>query len=121
MLLPIDEARSWRSAEWLGIELMRAHWDHHAFPKPFHDAYTIGINDEGAGNFECRHSRQEAWPGILNLIEPGELHTGEASSELGWIYRDFYISVERMRELARQVDIDTVPEFRSATALDPDL
>jgi len=69
MVLPVDQPRSYRSDKWRGIELMHAHWVHHAFPKHFHDVYTIAVNDEGAGNFKCRHRKQEASPGVLNLIE----------------------------------------------------
>src|SRR6266581_7887775 len=94
-----DEARFWRSGNWPGIELMRAHWVRHAFPKHFHDCYTIGINDHGAGNFQCRREKHNALPGTLNLIEPGETHTGQASADCCWTYRDFYIGVEPMREL----------------------
>ncbi len=121
MRLSQDESRFWRSGNWPGLELMRAHWVHHAFPKHFHDCYTIGINDAGSGRFDCRHKCEEAWPGTLNVIEPGEVHTGAASIKPGWVYRDFYISVECMRELAGQVDINGLPEFAFASVHDPQL
>jgi AraC-like DNA-binding protein len=121
MNLRVDQAQFWHSDRSPGLELMRAHWVHHSFPKHFHDSYTIGINDGGAGHFQCRRKNQEAWPDTLNVIEPGDIHTGGASTGSGWIYRDFYISFERMRELARQANLDTVPEFRSATIDDPQL
>jgi AraC-like DNA-binding protein len=98
-----------------------AHWVRHSFDKHFHDCYTIGINDRGAGAFYCRGRKQEALPGTLNLIEPGETHTGEAVTGYGWRYRDFYIKVEAMHRFAEQVDIDALPEFRSPTARDPQL
>ena len=121
MKLTADKAHFWRSDKWPGFELMRAHWVRHSFSKHFHDCYTIGINDGGAGNFDCRHKKQDAWPGRLNLIEPGETHTGGASSECGWLYRDFYISVECMHDLARRVNVTQIPEFCSATVHDPEL
>jgi AraC-like DNA-binding protein len=116
-----DEPRFFRSDVCSELELMSAHWVRHSFNKHFHDCYTIGINDRGAGAFHCRHNRQEALPGTLNLIEPGETHTGEAAIEYGWKYRDFYISVERMRELAEQVDFRELPEFTSPNVRDPQL
>jgi AraC-like DNA-binding protein len=100
---------------------MHAHWVHHAFPKHFHDCYTIGINDAGTGFFECRHDINQAWPGRLNLIAPGETHTGQVSGGRHWIYRDFYISVECMSELTVHLDMPGVPAFRSASVHDPDL
>src|SRR5262249_29412598 len=86
-----DQAQFFRPHRWRGLELMRAHWVHHAFAKHFHDCYTIGINDRGAGCFECRHKNNNAWPDTLNLIAPGETHTGQARDGGGWIYRDFYV------------------------------
>ena len=121
MQLRRDEARFWRGDTWPGIELMRAHWFRHTFPKHFHDCYTVGINDAGAGQFDCRRQRYEALPHSLNLIEPGETHTGQAFRDRGWIYRDFYISTEYMYELAKQVETNRAPEFRSAAVHDPEL
>jgi AraC-like DNA-binding protein len=113
-----DQAHFYRPDGWDGIELMHAHWVYHTFPKHFHDCYTIGINDAGMGSFECRHQMNPAFPGTLNLIAPGETHNGQVADGGRWIYRDLYISVERMRELAADVDINRVPAFRSASVHD---
>src|SRR5262249_57401687 len=99
MKLRADEAQFLRSGDSTDIELMCAHWVHHSFPRHFHDCYTIGINESGAGHFDCRNKTQNAWPGSLNLIEPGETHTGRASNQAGWIYRDFYVGFECMHKL----------------------
>jgi len=65
-----DEARFWRGDTWPGIELMRAHWFRHTFPRHFHDCYTVGINDAGAGQFNCRRQRYEALPHSLTSSNP---------------------------------------------------
>src|SRR5262249_21164505 len=57
-MLSRDQARFFRSDKWPGLELMQAYWVRHTFAKHFHDAYTIGINDYGAGSFHC-HLEEE--------------------------------------------------------------
>jgi AraC-like DNA-binding protein len=43
-------------------------------------------------------------PGTCNLIAPGELHTGYATSEAGWIYRNLYIETSLMTTLLSSVE-----------------
>src|SRR5262245_18100749 len=109
MDVPSDYGRFWHSARWPGIELMAAHWVAHRFDKHFHDAYTVGFNEVGCGAFDCRHAAQHAVPGTLNLIEPGETHTGRATSRYGWRYRNFYIDATRMGDLARETGLRGLP------------
>ncbi len=117
----IDEAAFCRPASHDGIELMCAHWVRHAFPKHFHNCYTIGIGDGGAGGFDCRGRRFDVRRDILSLIEPGETHTGHARSSHGWIYRDLYIDADRLHALLADADVHALPRFRSAAVYDPDL
>jgi AraC-like DNA-binding protein len=121
MGLRLEQVRFWRPQAWAGIELMSAYWIRHSFAKHFHDAYTVGINDQGWGTFDCRGKRHQAVPGTVNLIAPGETHTGRAAAADGWLYRDFYIDPECMTGFARQVGINGDLEFKSAAVEDTDL
>jgi AraC-like DNA-binding protein len=105
-----DTPQFWRPLP--GIELMSAHWVRHSFSKHFHDCYTIGINDAGCGSFDCGGARHYATPGALNLIAPGETHTGQAAHADGWSYRDFYIDAACM---------EGAPDFPSAVVQDAEL
>jgi hypothetical protein len=46
-----------------GLELYRAHLYRHVFDKHFHDAYTIGLSEQGCG--------QSAYRGELTASPPG--------------------------------------------------
>ncbi|MFZ5351298.1 MAG: AraC family transcriptional regulator, partial [Bacillota bacterium] len=83
-----------------GIELFSARIEKHCFSKHMHDAYTIGINDRGQGSYMCNGSSIDAYTGNLNLINPGEIHTGKSAEGSCWVYRDIYISTEYMHDLA---------------------
>ena len=116
-----DEAMFWRSPARPGLELMRARWVRHAFPKHTHDWFTIGVNLEGSGVFDCRGSSHLARRGRLNLIAPGEVHTGRAAGPSGWTYVDFYIDPDHFRRLADEAEAPRVSGFRRASIEDPDL
>ena len=54
--------------------------------------------------FECRRELHDAPPGTCNLIAPGELHTGHATSGHGWIYRNLYVETHLMTTLLHSLD-----------------
>jgi AraC-like DNA-binding protein len=87
-----------------GLEIMNARWVEHSFASHMHDFYAVSLNYGGRGAFHCRHALRDAVPGTCNLIAPGELHTGNATSEDGWIYRNLYIERPLMATLLSDLD-----------------
>ena len=86
-----------------GLEVMSARWVEHSFAPHMHDFYAVSLNYGGRGAFDCRRELRDAAPGTCNLIAPGELHTGYATSEDGWIYRNLYIETSLMTTLLSSV------------------
>ena len=87
-----------------GIELFQAHFIRHTFNKHFHESYTIGLNDGGRGQCLYRGTICDNNPGSFNLINPGEVHTGQVADEGGWAFRNLYISVPLMESLLFQTE-----------------
>jgi AraC-like DNA-binding protein len=87
-----------------GLEIMNARWIEHSFAPHMHDFYAVSLNYGGRGAFHCRHALRDAVPGTCNLIAPSELHTGNATSEDGWIYRNLYIERPLMATLLNDLD-----------------
>lgn len=87
-----------------GLEVMRARWVEHSFAPHMHDFYAVSLNDGGGGAFDCRRELHHAAPGTCNLIGPGELHTGRATSEDGWSYRNLHIEAPLMARLLQSVE-----------------
>lgn len=83
-----------------GLEIMTARIVRRAFDRHAHDEYTIGINIDGHGEFWCRGSMHAALTGTLNLIEPGEIHTGRAAGSGGWTYRSLYMNPKLLESLS---------------------
>jgi AraC-like DNA-binding protein len=87
-----------------GLEIMSAQWVQHSFAPHMHDFYAVSLNYGGRGAFHCRRALRDAIPGTCNLIAPGELHTGHATSEDGWVYRNLYIETRLMTKLLAGLD-----------------
>jgi AraC-like DNA-binding protein len=87
-----------------GLELMSARWVERSFAPHMHDFYAVSLNYRGRGAFRCRGELHDAAPGTCNLIAPGELHTGHATSEDGWSYRNLYIQTSLMTRILESLD-----------------
>lgn len=83
-----------------GIETLRAHFEGHAYDPHWHDSYLIGVTEQGVQQFNCRRTRHNSVPGQVFLLEPGELHDGDAPTVDGFTYHMLYLDPQW---LAREV------------------
>lgn len=122
MNIDVEFAKLWEPGIF-GIELFSARLFHHAFSKHMHEAYTIGINDGGQGCFTYQGEACSTCPGSFNLLNPGEVHTGQATSDAGWIYRNIYISVPLVEQILAQLEWQGrgLPYFLEPVAWDKSL
>ena len=106
-----------------GVELFRAHLYRYTFDKHFHDAYTVGFNERGLGQSLVRGQLVNSPPQSFNLINPGEVHTGQAADDQGWGFRNLYISPTLMRWALVQLEQapSTLPVFQAPVAHNPAL
>jgi len=83
-----------------GIETLRAHFEGHAYDPHWHDRYLVGITEQGVQQFNCRRATHQSTPGKVFLLEPGDIHDGEAPNEDGFTYRMLYLDPQWLeREL----------------------
>ena len=88
---PNDRAEFRHAAHQPGVELYRAHIVRHAFEPHTHEAYGLGAIESGVERFRYRGAEHLAPSGSVVLMNPDELHTGQAETETGWRYRMAYI------------------------------
>ncbi|MBV8049087.1 MAG: AraC family transcriptional regulator [Paludibacterium sp.] len=74
-----------------GIETIQAHFEGHAYDPHWHDSYLVGVTRQGVQQFHCRRSRHQSTPGKVFLLEPGEIHDGEAPARGGFTYSTLYL------------------------------
>lgn len=108
-----------------GIETIRAHFEGHAYDPHWHDSYLVGITLSGTQEFHCRRERHRSTPGDAFLLEPGEIHDGDAPVEGGFTYLTFYLD-ERwlsstLRGLYESVPCSYSLHFSRTMAREPQL
>ncbi|MEM6256087.1 MAG: AraC family transcriptional regulator [Cyanobacteria bacterium P01_D01_bin.156] len=103
MVRSSDLAKLWKP-NLSGIELFEARLHRHRFGKHFHEAYTIGFNESGQGYSRHQGVNQVLIPGNFNLINPGEMHTGQVASPDGWTFRNIYIELPLMEQAIEQLE-----------------
>ncbi|WP_338524707.1 AraC family transcriptional regulator [Pseudomonas batumici] len=86
-----------------GIETLRARFQGHthAYDAHWHDSYLVGVTEQGVQQFNCRRTRYQSLAGNVFLLEPGEIHDGDAPTEGGFTYRTIYLDPQWLeRELS---------------------
>lgn len=80
------------------VEAIRAHFTGHAYDPHWHDTYLVGVTEQGVQQFHSRRKKHQSRPGTVFLLEPGELHDGDAIDDIGFTYRMLYIDADFMRQ-----------------------
>jgi AraC-like DNA-binding protein len=97
---PSDRAEFRAATGRAGVELYRAHIVRHAFEPHTHDAYGIGVIEQGVERFRYKGSDHLAPPDSIVLMHPDVLHTGRAETAGGWRYRMIYIDPTVLADIA---------------------
>ncbi len=74
-----------------GIETIRAHFEGHAYDPHWHDSYLVGFTEQGVQQFRCQRQRYISTPGRVFLLEPGDIHDGDAPAPEGFTYQTLYL------------------------------
>lgn len=108
-----------------GIELLRAHFEGHAYDPHWHDSYLIGVTEQGVQQFNCRGTRHDSTPGLVFALNPGELHDGHAPSAGGFTYSTLYLEpawlVREMHALFGEAPAQSELAFTATLLHDPAL
>ncbi|MCW0330773.1 hypothetical protein NB704_002162 [Pantoea ananatis] len=105
-----------------GIESLRAHFTGHAYDPHWHDSYLIGVTEQGVQQFHSRRQRHHSRPGTVFMLEPEELHDGDAVDAQGFTYRMLYFSPHQLHQQLAPACPDGLPcgELRFASTLKDD-
>jgi len=110
-------AKTWHDPN-LGLRVMHANFVRHAYPRHAHDYYVICVVDRGRQSFLHAGRKHYTPVGGLILINPGEVHTGEAAIEAGFTIRCLYPTPEQM-QAALGAEAHALPWFTQVRADDP--
>lgn len=108
-----------------GIEVIRAHFEGHAYDPHWHDSYLIGFTEQGVQQFHCRRALFSSVPGQTFFLEPGDIHDGHAPAPGGFTYSTLYLEpawLERaLPALFEQAPADCLPGVPRTQPDDPGL
>src|SRR6266511_4973961 len=89
----------WHNVQ-LDAGLSHAYFIQHAYPRHSHDYYVISLIERGRQSFTHLGTKHFTPPGGLILINPGEVHTGEAVDGQGFELRSLYPTTTHMEMAA---------------------
>lgn len=100
-----------------GIEAIRARFTGHAYDMHRHDEWLVGVTERGVQDFFCRGSRQRSTTGRTILIEPHEMHDGQAITQAGFRYCMLYLPQNWLRAQLAQLGMQ-LSGFRTTLCSD---
>ncbi len=95
----VQETKLWRVQKFHRLELLKATFTTHVFPKHLHETYVIEIVEQGADVFFCDGHTYTATAGSVVVINPFEVHTGKSAGKTPLVYRSMYPSPVLMQEI----------------------
>ena len=108
-----------------GIEVIRAHFEGHAYDPHWHDSYLIGFTEQGVQQFHCRRALFSSVPGQTFFLEPGDIHDGHAPTPDGFTYSTLYLEpawlARALPALFEQAPADCLPGVPRTQPDDPGL
>jgi AraC-like DNA-binding protein len=123
VLNEIDQgrARFFRHPSFRDTLMLRASFTRHRYELHTHSTYVIAIVTRGAERLRVGAHRHVAAKGAIILVNPEEVHDGEAGTEEGWAYRTLYPPASLLRQVAAELGGRNLPAFRHAVIEDPGL
>ncbi|WP_306318038.1 MULTISPECIES: AraC family transcriptional regulator [unclassified Streptomyces] len=95
-------ARHWRYEQLPGLDLLRARYVRHTFPRHSHDGFVFGAVTRGVEAVGLPDGTLHAGPGSVVMLNPEVAHTARAAGPDGWAYATLYPSAEVVAEIAAE-------------------
>jgi len=107
----------------LNVELLHAYYIEHAYPRHSHDYYVISLIEQGNQSFTHNRTKHITLPGGIILINPEEVHTGEAVDKAGFELFSLYPTAAHMEMAAYELTghPQALPFFKEVRVENPKL
>lgn len=96
-------ARHWQYAELPDLDLLRARYVRHTFPRHSHEGYVFGAVTRGVEDVGLPGGTVHAVPGSVVMINPEVPHTARSGTPEGWAYATLYPSARVVNDIAAEV------------------
>jgi AraC-like DNA-binding protein len=98
-----EKAELWCVPHLGDLRLLRANFVTYGFKRHMHDYFVIGMIEDGLQKFSYGRELYVTPPTGLIVINPGEMHTGEAAVPDGFRYRALYPDAALMGQIASEI------------------
>ncbi|MFI6965957.1 AraC family transcriptional regulator [Streptomyces sp. NPDC050255] len=117
---PEEWARHWQYAELPELDLLRARYIRHTFPRHSHEGYVFGAVTQGVEDVELPGGTVHAGPGSVVMINPEVPHTARAGVPEGWVYATLYPSAQAVNAIAADMtNLRGTVGFTETSVADP--
>ncbi|MGW2473989.1 AraC family transcriptional regulator [Streptomyces sp. NPDC001665] len=97
---PGEWARHWSYGELPDLDLLRARYIRHTFPRHSHEGYVVATVSHGVEDIGTPSGTLHAGPGTVIMINPEVPHTARAGVPEGWVYDTLYPSAQVINDIA---------------------
>ncbi|WP_326700253.1 AraC family transcriptional regulator [Streptomyces sp. NBC_01754] len=113
-------ARHWQYAELPDLDLLRARYVRHTFPRHSHEGYVFGSVTRGVEDVGLPEGTVHAGPGSVVMINPEVPHTARAGVPDGWMYATLYPSARVVNDIAADLtSLRGTVAFARTSVVDP--
>ncbi|MYU35941.1 helix-turn-helix domain-containing protein [Streptomyces sp. SID8358] len=113
-------ARHWQYAELPDLDLLRARYVRHTFPRHSHEGYVLGSVTQGIEDVGLPDGTVHAGPGSVVMINPEVPHTARAGVPDGWVYATLYPSARVVNDIAADLtSLRGTVGFARTSVVDP--
>ncbi|MFE0425392.1 AraC family transcriptional regulator [Streptomyces sp. NPDC058953] len=113
-------ARHWRHEALPGLDLLRARYVSHRFPRHSHEGYLLAAVLRGAEDLGIPGGRFLIRPGDIAVLNPEVPHEARTGDPEGWAYVALYPSLALVGAVADEIGaLRGTPAFRDAAVADP--
>ncbi len=91
-----------RLQEFNNLELLKASYRTHVFPRHWNETYVIQVVEQGVNELYCRGATHQVSTGSILFINPHEIHTGSSVGAAPLAYRSLYPTADLLVEVASQ-------------------
>ncbi|MEU5979027.1 AraC family transcriptional regulator [Streptomyces sp. NPDC047315] len=115
-----ESARHWRYEALAGLDLLRARYVSHTFPRHSHESYLLATVLRGVEDMRVQGGGFHVLPGSVMTLDPEEPHAARSGHPDGWAYIALYPQPDTVREIVAEIStLRGTPGFSSPVADDP--
>ncbi|MCX5203798.1 AraC family transcriptional regulator [Streptomyces sp. NBC_00237] len=114
-------ARHWQYAGVPGLDLLRARYVRHTFPRHSHEGFVLAAIRRGVEDLHMPDGTISVMPGSVVMINPEVPHSAHAGIPEGWSYGTLYPSKELVADVASEITtLRGTAGFAETIVHDPD-